>query len=216
MTVGPEDDAIPIDPAILDGESMHEDAQNVDDPEPAPDTDPAPFNALQTTEDAHRSSLTRRLRNATDLEPPCKRSRSGSVAARDHQPTLYSCFIAASLSERLEFLSWLFKCGLSESLYTASVELPLTPAKTADKLPESPRIQRRPRRASPKGRRATSTGSRKGKAWDHDEIQLLIQLKKGGSSWSVIAKRFEERFPGRTLGTIRVYWSQNLKYLHKL
>jgi hypothetical protein len=56
--------------------------------------------------------------------------------------------------------------------------------------------------------------SRKGKAWEPDEIKFLVQLKKDGLPWSVIARRFEEHFPGRSQGTIQVYWSKNLKYLH--
>ena len=60
----------------------------------------------------------------------------------------------------------------------------------------------------------TSTESRKGKAWESDEIKLLIRLKKDGSPWLVIARRFEENFPGRLQGTIQVYWIKNLKYLH--
>ncbi|EED12784.1 hypothetical protein TSTA_053020 [Talaromyces stipitatus ATCC 10500] len=61
---------------------------------------------------------------------------------------------------------------------------------------------------------ANDAESRKGKSWEPDEIKLLVQLKEAGSPWSVIAKRFQERFPGRSKGSIQVYWSTKLQYLH--
>ncbi|EED19016.1 conserved hypothetical protein [Talaromyces stipitatus ATCC 10500] len=236
----PEDDIIPIDPAILEGEKMNEDKPSEND---APDCSGSPaypispksltlhghaqnieglghasasFNVLQTAAEAPQFSSKRPSSNAIDAEPPCKQSRSDALAAKNYQSTLYSCFSAASLHERLEFFSWLFQYGLSESLSAASAELPFTQAKTADKSPESLCLQRRRLPPTPNRRRATSIRSRKGKAWEPDEIELLIKLKEDGLSWSVITKRFQKRFPGRSRGSIQVYWSTNLKYLHSL
>ncbi|EED22692.1 hypothetical protein TSTA_061800 [Talaromyces stipitatus ATCC 10500] len=214
----PEDDIILIDPAILEGEKINEDKLSKND---APDCSGSPaypispklltlhghaqnieglghasasFNVLQTVVEAPQFSSKRPSSNAINAEPPCKQT--------------------ASLYERLEFFSWLFQYGLSESLSAASAELPFTQAKTADKSPESLCLQRRRLPPTPNRRRATSIRSRKGKAWEPDEIELLIKLKEDGLSWSVITKRFQKRFPRRSRGSIQVYWSTNLKYLH--
>ncbi|KUL83067.1 hypothetical protein ZTR_11190 [Talaromyces verruculosus] len=50
MTADLENDAIPIDLAILEDGSTHENAHIIKDPQLVPDTDPALFDTLQTIE----------------------------------------------------------------------------------------------------------------------------------------------------------------------
>ncbi|KAF3391825.1 hypothetical protein DPV78_010818 [Talaromyces pinophilus] len=227
----PAEDVIPIDPAILGKENVSE--ENVDEnvvPDfsgslhPTSPTSIAPHGHAHIVEDpgavskanleTQRLPSKRRQSDKTNCRRPHKRCRSDSLTAKDHQCTLYSCFSAAPLHERLGFLSWLLKTGLSESLSAASVELPSTRVKTADPCIELTRSQHRRPRAARNHTCPTSTESRKGKPWEPDEVKLLVQLRKDGLSWSAIARRFEERFPGRSKGSIQVYWSDNLKYLH--
>lgn len=231
MVGEPAEDVIPIDPANLEKESVSEGnvdgnvvldlsgslyptspkllaldghAQIIEDSAPVSDAN----------SDTQRLPSKKRLSDEIDCDTPRKRCRKDSLSPKYQQCTLYSCFSAAPLHERLDFGAWLFKTGLSESLSAASVELPFPRVKTADQCTDSARTQRRRPRAARNRTSPTSTESRKGKPWEADEVKLLVQLKKGGLSWSVIARKFEERFPGRTQGTIQVYWSEILKYLH--
>jgi hypothetical protein len=149
VTVGePAEDGIPIDPAILGKESVSK--ENVDEnfvPDfsgslhPTSPTSIAPHGHAHIVEDPRAVSKAnsetqrllskRRLSDETNCDKPHKRCRS-ALTAKDHQYTLYSCFSAAPLHERLGFLAWLLKMGLSESLSAASVELPSTRVKTVD------------------------------------------------------------------------------------
>lgn len=231
MTAGSSaEDVIPIDPAILEEVNVrekngdenlalgspgsyptsptslapHGQARIVRPPTPVSDTNP----------ESQRLPSKRRRSNETHYGNPRKQFRSDSLSAKDQQCTLHSCFSAAPLHERLDFLAWLFKTGLSESLSAASVELPSARVKTIDPCLEPTQSKHCRPRAARNTARPTSTESRKGKAWEHDEEMLLVQLKKDRLPWSMIARRFEERFPGRTQGTIQVKWSKDFKHLH--
>ncbi|EED13543.1 hypothetical protein TSTA_097990 [Talaromyces stipitatus ATCC 10500] len=192
-TTCPNNDLFAVNPASPKSVALYGHAQIVGDPEPASDA----------KSDTQRFSSKRRLGDETDLELPCKRSSSDSLTAKDHLCTLYSYFSEASLHERLDFLSWLFRSELSESLLASSVELPFTRVKTADQCAESARTQHCRPPATPNGRRVTSTRSINGKGWEPDEINFLVQLKEAGLPWSVIANRFREQFPGRSIGSIQ-------------
>jgi hypothetical protein len=224
-------DVIPIDPAILEEDNVRE--KNGDKKfalgspgslHPTSPTSPALHGHAQIIEDSAPVSdansdtqglpSKKRLSDKIDCDTPRKQCRKDSLSPKDQQCTLYSCFSAAPLHERLDFLAWLLRTGLSESLSAASDELPSTRVKTADPCIKPAQSQNRRPRAARNRVCRTSTESRKGKPWEPDEIKLLVQLRQDGLPWSMIARRFEERFPGRSQGTIQVYWSKNLKYLH--
>uniref|UniRef100_A0A093VE44 Myb-like domain-containing protein n=1 Tax=Talaromyces marneffei PM1 TaxID=1077442 RepID=A0A093VE44_TALMA len=210
-TRGSAEDVIPIDPAILQEDNVrekngaHEQAQIIEPPTPVSDAISEP----------QRLPSKRRRSNETHRDNPRKRCRNGSLPAKDQHCTLYSCFSAAPLHERLEFLAWLLRTGLSESLSAASLQVPVSPVKMTDQDTDSARTRRRRPLAIPNKGGVTSTKSGKRRAWEPDEIKLLVTLKEEGLSWSMIAKRFSEQFPGRSQGTMQVYWSQKLQYLHK-
>ncbi|KAH8698346.1 hypothetical protein BGW36DRAFT_357886 [Talaromyces proteolyticus] len=119
-----------------------------------------------------------------------------------------------SVKERLDFLSWLFQCGLSQYMSVASREFPLKRGEIVDKPLGSPKPQRHHPSITRRNSCATTTRSRKGKAWDSEEIKLLIQLKEQNFSGSAITRAFAEQFLGRSKGSIQVYWSTSLKHLH--
>jgi hypothetical protein len=70
------------------------------------------------------------------------------------------------------------------------------------------------REASPKARNIRGThqeNSRKGTPWLPEEEELLVKLKRDQSlRWSDVTRLFSEQYPGRTQGSIQVYWSTNL------
>lgn len=54
--------------------------------------------------------------------------------------------------------------------------------------------------------------SRKGLSWSVEEDRLLVKLREEQKlAWSEVTKRFVQKFPGRTQGSIQVYWSTTLK-----
>lgn len=57
--------------------------------------------------------------------------------------------------------------------------------------------QRKPRRRLP---------------WSSEEVDLLLKLRRDEQRpWSEVVKLFSDRYPGRSSGSIQVYWSQALK-----
>jgi hypothetical protein len=70
------------------------------------------------------------------------------------------------------------------------------------------------REANPKARnnrRTHQENSRKGMPWLPEEEELLVRLKRDqGLRWSDVTRLFSEQYPGRTQGSIQVYWTTNL------
>jgi len=59
------------------------------------------------------------------------------------------------------------------------------------------------------------TKSRKNKPWILEEINYLVRLRKEEQlPWSIVGERFAEKFPGRELGAIQMYWSIKMKNRH--
>lgn len=53
--------------------------------------------------------------------------------------------------------------------------------------------------------------SRKGLPWSVEENRLLVKLReKENLAWSEVIKRFGQKFPGRSKGSIQVHWSTTL------
>ncbi|KAL2836343.1 hypothetical protein BJX68DRAFT_37383 [Aspergillus pseudodeflectus] len=76
------------------------------------------------------------------------------------------------------------------------------------------RRQTQNQRANLKTRNNHSTrhkNSRKGLPWLPEEQGLLVKLKKDqGLHWPDVTRLFSEQYPGRSQGSIQVYWSTNL------
>jgi hypothetical protein len=56
------------------------------------------------------------------------------------------------------------------------------------------------------------TTTRKGQQWTLDETRLLLNLRvEQNLPWLEVYQQFSRKFPGRTLGSIQVYWSTTAK-----
>lgn len=54
--------------------------------------------------------------------------------------------------------------------------------------------------------------SRKGKPRSMEEERLLVKLREEQNlSWSEVIEQFEGKFPGRSKGSIQVFWSTTIK-----
>ncbi|RAL06782.1 uncharacterized protein BO97DRAFT_409432 [Aspergillus homomorphus CBS 101889] len=54
--------------------------------------------------------------------------------------------------------------------------------------------------------------SRKGTPWSTNEVNLLVELRRDRKlPWSEVTKLFSDRYPGRSKGSIQVYWSTKVK-----
>jgi len=53
----------------------------------------------------------------------------------------------------------------------------------------------------------TQNSSRKGKPWALEEGRLLVKLREEQNlAWLEVLRHFTQRFPGRSKGSIQVYW----------
>lgn len=58
---------------------------------------------------------------------------------------------------------------------------------------------------------ADDSPSRKGLKWSREEIHLLVNLREEQNlTWSEVARLFAQKFPGRSKGSLQVYWSTTL------
>ncbi|GKZ98169.1 hypothetical protein AnigIFM59636_002193, partial [Aspergillus niger] len=113
-------------------------------------------------------------------------------------------FLSLSNDERLQFLSWLFEGALPRCLPGLDSKM----SKDKDERPA--RDVDHPSRF--RGQHGTS---RKGKPWSSEEVNLLLKLRRDeGRPWSEVAKLFSDRYPGRSPGSIQVFWSSTLKAGH--
>ncbi|OKP09799.1 hypothetical protein PENSUB_4809, partial [Penicillium subrubescens] len=122
-------------------------------------------------------------------------------------------FSSLPVEERLEFLSWLFEGALSQCLHMPSRSKNASSSKgilTEEGITSSSAEQSSAGAKVVRGKNTCS--SRKGLPWSFEENSLLVQLREEESlSWSEVIKRFDQRFPGRSKGSIQVYWSTTLK-----
>jgi hypothetical protein len=53
--------------------------------------------------------------------------------------------------------------------------------------------------------------SRKGLSWSHEKVDLLVKLRETRKlAWSDVTEQFGQKFPGRSQGSLQVYWSTKL------
>ncbi|CAG7976447.1 unnamed protein product [Penicillium salamii] len=123
-------------------------------------------------------------------------------------PTVRAQFSALSVEDRLQFLSWLFEGALTHCSSTPSSAVGASPSSQCDEITNdcdhtSLNIQVVDRQHS---------SSRKGLPWSVEEYHLLIKLRdKQNLAWPEVVKQFSREFPGRSEGSIKVYWSTKLK-----
>ncbi|KAI3219559.1 hypothetical protein DTO012A9_10204 [Penicillium roqueforti] len=128
-------------------------------------------------------------------------------------PTVRAQFSALSVNNRLQFLSWLFEGALPRCLPSPS---------TTNDTPVSTCISDHDEDMTPTSSNSSTSGdtvnaehtcaSRKGLPWSVEEGRLLVKLReKQNLAWPEVTKRFCQKFPGRSSGSIQVYWSTTLR-----
>ncbi|KAJ6118842.1 hypothetical protein N7471_013462 [Penicillium samsonianum] len=122
--------------------------------------------------------------------------------------TVRAQFSALSVEDRLQFLSWLFEGALT---HCASAPLSAAVASPSNQCDG---------RTDDRGHTSLNTevtdaqhaSSRKGLKWSVDEDHLLMKLRdEQNLAWSEVVKQFSREFPGRSKGSIKVYYSTTLK-----
>ncbi|KAJ5982720.1 hypothetical protein N7451_012820 [Penicillium sp. IBT 35674x] len=146
-----------------------------------------------------------------------KRSPGRSNTICDNSQSISFFKIRAQFSElpvedRVQFLSWLFEGALSHCATTplsAGAPCPTGyissqyDGMTSDTEHTSLNTELVEKRY---------TSSRKGLPWSMEEDHLLAQLRdEHNLPWSEVTKRFSQKFPGRSSGSIQVYWSTSHK-----
>lgn len=183
--------------------------------------------AILCGEDYTYSEQSRRPENEQDAEvtkPPSsgtKRdrtisSRCSSPKIRRHTKSRFSSirsqFMALPVGDRLQFLSWLFEGALSNC-----VSVPPSPIADSP-LNHRPEIDAESANGgdqSPITEAADvqdTASTRRGLPWSLEESRLLVKLREDERlAWSDVVRRFTRKFPGRSKGSIQVYWSTTLK-----
>jgi hypothetical protein len=144
----------------------------------------------------------RKLQQSHGQAQLCKRVRGSSATAskEDSFSSLRSHFTSVSVDERLQFLSWLFEGALPRCISESNVRVsePIAP-------PTHCVFQ-------PADSTALPETSRKGMTWSSEEKDLLIRLRRDEKRpWSDVVRLFSDQFPGRSPGSIQVFWSSTLK-----
>ncbi|KAJ5771441.1 uncharacterized protein N7511_003492 [Penicillium nucicola] len=123
-------------------------------------------------------------------------------------PTVRAQFTALSVEDRLQFLSWLFEGALTHCASTPSNTATASSSSQCDDISDDYSHTSLNIEAVD----APHTSSRKGLRWSPEEDRLLMKLRdEQNLAWSEVVKRFSREFPGRSEGSIKVYWSTTMK-----
>ncbi|KAL4889181.1 hypothetical protein BDV59DRAFT_121016 [Aspergillus ambiguus] len=123
-------------------------------------------------------------------------------------------FLSLPTNARLEFLSWLFEGALPRCTFEPEIVASITPAKSkvATRVRKQVRWAMPPRAADSLNNSGNLEKPRKGMPWSLEEEDLLLELRNTrGLPWSDVTKLFSDQYPGRSQGSIQVYWSTKLK-----
>jgi hypothetical protein len=144
----------------------------------------------------------RKLQQLHGQPQQCKRVRGSSATASKEYSfsSLRSHFVSVSVDERLQFLSWLFEGALPRCMSESDLRVPERIAQPTHYV------------SQPADFTALPETSRKGMPWSSEEIELLLRLRgEEKRAWSEVTRLFSDQFPGRSRGSIQVYWSTALK-----
>lgn len=136
------------------------------------------------------------------------RHRMGSFLA------VRSQFENLSVEDRLQFLSWLFEGALSHCVSTPLGADPDSSSSCISKPGIEVTYDCGSMSSNTELAEAQYTPStRKGLSWSLGERQLLVKLREQQNlGWPEVVQRFSEKFPGRSKGSIQVYWCTTLKH----
>jgi hypothetical protein len=117
--------------------------------------------------------------------------------------TVRAQFSALSVEDRLQFLSWLFEGALTHCASAVA-----SPSIQCDDRSDN-RVHTS---LNTDATDAQHASSRKGLKWSAEEDHLLRKLRDEQKlAWSEVVKQFSREFPGRSEGSIKVYYSTTLK-----
>ncbi|CAG8023522.1 unnamed protein product [Penicillium nalgiovense] len=117
--------------------------------------------------------------------------------------TVRAQFSALSVEDRLQFLSWLFEGALTHCASAVA-----SPSIQCDDRSDN-RVHTSLNNDASDAQHASS---RKGLKWSAEEDHLLKKLRdEQNLAWSEVVKQFSREFPGRSEGSIQVYYSTTLK-----
>ncbi|KAJ5117321.1 hypothetical protein N7448_010953 [Penicillium atrosanguineum] len=127
-------------------------------------------------------------------------------------PTVRAQFSALPVEDRLQFLSWLFEGALSHCVSTpADTDIASVTRCASVQDVETTYDCDRPSSNTDRVE-AEDPPSRKGLPWSREENYLLVNLREEQNlTWSEVTKLFAQKFPGRSKGSLQVYWSTTLK-----
>lgn len=127
-------------------------------------------------------------------------------------PTVRAQFSALPVEDRLQFLSWLFEGALSHCIPT-----PLITDATVSRCISSQDSDvaydcDQPGSNTELVDAQHTPCTRKGLRLSVEGDSLLVKLREEQNlAWSEVTKLFAQKFPGRSKGSIQVYWSTTLK-----
>jgi hypothetical protein len=144
------------------------------------------------------------------------RKKASSQPKKGSFTALKSQFSALPPGEQLQFLSWLFGAAMSRCAFdhpTQGVTIPPT-ARSPELDVPSAQLHGQNCAAFPytETRPDLPSFTRKGKSWTAEERKLLVRLREElGLSWEKVDREFSKQFPGRSKGSIQVFWCTTLK-----
>lgn len=159
-------------------------------------------NAPDHPHSGKQSKFRKRKPRHSDRQSP-KRVRCSTTAIAEENPfaALRSHFLSLPLNERVQFLLWLLEGALPRHMLRS--DLPTTgkgDVRLASRSTHSPSC------GEARG------SSRKGMPWSSEEVDLLLRLRRDENRpWSEVTRLFSDQFPGRSQGSIQVFWSTTLK-----
>ncbi|KAJ5808888.1 hypothetical protein N7474_010157 [Penicillium riverlandense] len=176
-----------------------------------PESNIMPTNALTVSK--IRDQLSSKKPAGCSKRPRKKASPQRKKAS---STTLQSQFSASPPDEKLQFLSWLFEAATSRCRLDHQTQGVTTPptARSPELDVSSAPLHEQNGAAFPYTETHPDSHSltRKGKTWTAEEKNLLVRLKEElGLPWKKVAREFSEQFPGRSKGSIEVYYCTTLK-----
>jgi hypothetical protein len=173
------------------------------------DPDVSPNGASENSHVGGQFKTSKRKTQRSDGRAPKRLRVPSKLPTREDSCTaLCSHFLLLPLDERLRFLSWLFEGALPRCMPEAG------PAACEDGNVRSASHSTSLCGISQTlGDSSEAQGtSRRGMPWSTEEVDLLLWLKRHERRpWSEVTRLFSDRYPGRSQGSIQVYWSTTLK-----
>jgi hypothetical protein len=169
----------------------------------------SPHHAKRTESPGRQLSKPNKRSSAATRQSKIGAGRSSKGPGRRKNasfPTVRAQFSALPVEDRLQFLSWLFEGALSHCVATRA-DTGVASSQDIDMTYDCYQPS-----SSTELVEAQQPPSRKGLAFSVEENFLLMNLREEQNlAWSEVTRLFAQKFPGRSKGSLQVYWSTTLK-----